>query len=98
MIAVKLTISGRNIRTAGTRGRKTADYIGITGGNGRDFMNRKKLLYLSMVLAVLLLLVGCGNAEPAAPDNAPEVLETSEDTAQTPETATVPEETPNHLE
>ena len=55
-------------------------------------MNRKKLLYLPMVLAVLFLLVACGNAEPAAPDNAPEASETSEDTAQAPEIAAVAEE------
>ena len=54
-------------------------------------MKRKKLLYLPIVLAVLLLFAGCGNSDTgtAAPDNAPEV---SEDTAQTPETTAVPEE------
>lgn len=57
-------------------------------------MNRKKRLYLSMVLAVLLLLAGCGNSgtEPAAPDDALEASETSEGMAKAPETATVLEQ------
>ena len=54
-------------------------------------MNQKKLLYLSMVLAVLLLLAGCGNSgtEPAAQNTPPE---TSEDTAQAPEIASAVED------
>ena len=54
-------------------------------------MNWRKLLYLPMALALLLLLIGCGNSgtETAAPDNAPEA---SENTTQAPETVAVPEE------
>ena len=54
-------------------------------------MNWRKLLYLPMALALLLLLIGCGNSgtETAAPDSAPEA---SENMPQAPETAFVPEE------